>query len=356
MHHSIISELQDGNPETRKRLAVYCLKDAELPIKLMEKLMCIYNYAEMARVTGVPINFLFMRGQQIKVASQMYRKAADVDMLIPTERSNKSEGKYEGAYVLEPIPGFYTVPVATLDFASLYPSIMMAHNLCYSTLILDKQLLSTLAKDEYTQTPHGDYFIKSTVRKGLLPQILEELINARKKAKNDLAKETDPMRKAVLDGRQLALKISANSVYGFTGAQVGQLPCLEISPSVTAFGRQMIDQTKNFVMNHYNKRMGYKHDSVVIYGDTDSVMVKFGVETVQEAMELGRKAAELISQQFMKPIKLEFEKVYFPYLLMSKKRYAGVYWTKPEKFDKIDTKGIENVRRDNCAIIRILID
>ena len=80
---------------------------------------------------------------------------------------------------------------------------------------------------------------------GLLPEILDEILSARKKAKADLKKETDPFKKKVLDGRQLALKISANSVYGFTGAQVGKLPCLEVSGSVTAFGRLMIDQTKN---------------------------------------------------------------------------------------------------------------
>lgn len=113
----------------------------------------------------------------------------------------------------------------------------MAHNLCYASLIKNPDVLKTLTPDEYTRTPHGDIFVKSSIRKGLLPQILEELILARKNAKNELAKETDPMKKAVLDGRQLALKISANSVYGFTGAQVGQLPCLEISSSVTAFGR-----------------------------------------------------------------------------------------------------------------------
>jgi len=90
----------------------------------------------------------------------------------------------------------------------------------------------------------SDYFVKPHKRKGLLPEILEDLISARAKAKADLKKETDPFRKAVLDGRQLALKISANSVYGFTGATVGKLPCLQISGSVTAFGRQMIDKTK----------------------------------------------------------------------------------------------------------------
>lgn len=118
VHYDIIWDLQNGTPDSRRRIAVYCLKDAYLPMKLMEKLMCIYNYTEMARVTGVPINFLFVRGQQIKVASQLYRKAAEVDMLIPTERVKSTEDKYEGAFVLEPKKDFYRVPIATLDFAS----------------------------------------------------------------------------------------------------------------------------------------------------------------------------------------------------------------------------------------------
>lgn len=125
-------------------------------MKLMEKMMCLYNYAEMARVTGVPIKFLFTRGQQIKVTSQLYRKAYEVDILIPNEKRNvEGEGKYEGATVIEPDIGYYTDPIATLDFASLYPSIMMAHNLCYSTLIPPDQV-NKFKPSEYQKTPNGD--------------------------------------------------------------------------------------------------------------------------------------------------------------------------------------------------------
>ena len=95
---------------------------------------------------------------------------------------------------------------------------------------------------------------------------------------------------------------------------------------------------------------------MVIYGDTDSVMVNFGVEDISEAMELGKEAANKISKSFLAPIKLEFEKVYWPYLLINRKKYAGLYWTKVDKWDKIDTKGIESVRRDNCALIRRMIN
>lgn len=143
----------------------------------------------------------------------------------------------------------------------------------------------------------------------------------------------------MLDGRQLALKISANSVYGFTGAQVGKLPCLEISGSVTAYGRTMIELTKNEVEKHYRIANNYENDAVVIYGDTDSVMVNFGVKTIERAMELGREAAGIVSAKFVRPIKLEFEKVYYPYLLINKKRYAGLYFTRPETYDKMDCKG-----------------
>lgn len=356
VHHAIITDLQNGTAETRRRLAVYCLKDAYLPLRLLEKLMCLVNYTEMARVTGVPFSYLLARGQQIKVISQLFRKCLQENVVVPNMRSEGSNEEYEGATVIEPIRGYYDVPIATLDFSSLYPSIMMAHNLCYTTL-LNKQLIKAfnLTEDDYTYTPNGDYFIKDHKRKGILPTILDELLTARKKAKQDLKKETDPFRKDVLNGRQLALKISANSVYGFTGATIGKLPCLAISSSVTAFGREMIEKTKNEVQDYYSTKNGFTYDAQVIYGDTDSVMVKFGHQDLAECMKLGEEAAAYVSTKFKNPIKLEFEKVYFPYLLINKKRYAGLYWTRPEKFDKMDTKGIETVRRDNCRLVQNVI-
>jgi DNA polymerase delta subunit 1 len=118
----------------------------------------------------------------------------------------------------------------------------------------------------------------------------------------------------------------------------------------------MIENTKQEVEKHYKISNGYSHDAQVIYGDTDSVMVKFGPEDLEHCMKLGMEAAEVVSTKFLKPIKLEFEKVYFPYLLINKKRYAGLYWTNPKKFDKMDTKGIETVRRDNCRLVQNVIE
>ena len=358
VHHTMITELFNGTPESRRRLAVYCLKDAYLPQRLMDKLSCLENYTEMARVTGVPFNYLLARGQQVKFVSQLFRKALEQKLVIPNLRTDPSDEQYEGATVIEPTRGYYNVPIATLDFASLYPSIIQAHNLCYTTL-LKKQTINALnlVKDEdYIVTPNGDMFCTVKQRKGLLSQILDELLTARKQAKRELAKETDPFKKAVLNGRQLALKISANSVYGLTGATVGKLPCLPIASSTTSYGRQMIEKTKEEVQAKYTIANGYSHDAQVIYGDTDSVMVKFGVKDLAEAMKLGEEAAAYVSSKFIKPIKLEFEKVYFPYLLINKKRYAGLYWTNPDKYDKMDTKGIETVRRDNCRLVQNVIE
>ncbi|KAG5854660.1 DNA polymerase delta catalytic subunit-like [Anguilla anguilla] len=357
VQHSIITDLQNGNEQTRRRLAVYCLKDAYLPLRLLQKLMCVINYMEMARVTGVPLSYLLSRGQQIKVVSQLLRQAMKQDLVMPVVKTEGGED-YTGATVIEPEKGYYSIPIATLDFSSLYPSIMMAHNLCYTTL-LQKGAAERLglSAEDFIKTPTGDHFVKSSVRKGLLPEILENLLSARKRAKAELKRENDPFKKQVLDGRQLALKISANSVYGFTGAQVGKLPCLEISQSVTGFGRQMIEQTKNLVESQYTISNGYQANSKVIYGDTDSVMVKLGVSTVKEAMELGREAAEWVSSHFIPPIKLEFEKVYYPYLLINKKRYAGLYFSSSaDTHDKMDCKGIETVRRDNSPLVANLIN
>ncbi|KAK6590295.1 DNA polymerase delta catalytic DNAQ-like 3 exonuclease RN fold [Cryptosporidium xiaoi] len=357
VHYSMIRGLQDGNPETRRRVAIYCLKDSLLPLRLMKHLKLFPNIIEMARVTGTTIDILLNRGQQIKVTSQILRKCGKLNFLMPTVKVQQgNDNQFEGATVLEPCKGFYKDPVSTLDFASLYPSIMIAHNICYSTLI-PPSCVKYVPENSRVTSPTGHSFVNSSIRKGILPQIVEELISARKKAKKDMLETTDPILLSILDGRQLALKISANSVYGYTGTITGgQLPCLELSTSITSFGRFMIDATKNEVERMYTKENGYPNDAKVIYGDTDSVMIQFGVSDIAEAMRLGLEAATNVSKLFVKPIKLEFEKVYCPFLLMNKKRYAGVLYKKPEVHDKIDCKGIETVRRDNCILVQKVVD
>ena len=362
VHHSIIADLWRESDGGRARLCSYCLKDAKLPQRLMDKFCIVPQYAEMARVCGVPFAFLRTRGQQVKVLAQLLPRARERGFLLPYIPVEPSDEKYEGAVVIDPLRGFYEKPIATLDFTSLYPSIMMAHNLCYTTFLPggpEEAERLGLGPDDYTVSPNGHCFVKAHVRKGILPTILESLLGARKLAKRDMASAKEmaelaadqleraswEFRAMVQDGRQLALKVSANSVYGFTGATVGMLPCLEISSSVTAFGREMIWLTKEVVEREFP-------GSRVIYGDTDSVMVEFaGADTVQKAMDLGRAAVELVNEYFLPPISLAFEKVFYPYLLISKKRYMGGFWTRSDKMDKVDAKGVESVRRDNCRML-----
>lgn len=164
----------------------------------------------MANVTRVPVNFLVSKGQGVKVQAQLYAAARSAGYILPyiPVRGN-GEVAFEGAHVFEPKRGYYEEPIVTLDFASLYPSIMQAHNLCYSTHLLKGP--GDLAPNQYVKTPNGDCFVVPEVRKGLLPQILSDLLTARKEAKKAMFAEMDPFKKSVLDGRQLALKVSANS-------------------------------------------------------------------------------------------------------------------------------------------------
>jgi len=189
-----------------------------------------------------------------------------------------------------------------------------------------------------------------------LPSILEHLLAARKVAKKQLAAcaPEDELKRKVLNGRQLALKLSANSVYGFTGALNGPLPCLEVARSVTAYGREMIQSTKRLVESHFVQEKGYAYNAEVLYGDTDSVMVRFGSAdlSLEEAIKLSKEAAEVCSAAFPAPVHLEFEKVYRPYLLMAKKRYAGLAWTKVDSAPSMETKGLETVRRDWSDLVR----
>eukprot|EP00746_Dinoflagellata_sp_MGD_P163690 gnl/MRDRNA2_/MRDRNA2_91872_c0_seq1.p1 gnl/MRDRNA2_/MRDRNA2_91872_c0~~gnl/MRDRNA2_/MRDRNA2_91872_c0_seq1.p1 ORF type:complete len:1150 (+),score=221.56 gnl/MRDRNA2_/MRDRNA2_91872_c0_seq1:69-3518(+) len=346
-----------ANEET---LADCALGHAEAVLQIFEKLHYLYNFVEMARVTGVPIDYLLFRGQMVKVQSQLLRKARAEGFLFPAKPSHGSdERSFEGGFVMDPKCGFYRAPIATLDFASLYPSIMMAHNICYSTLLSGGQTPS-----EFSESPAVDdagrphRFAAESVRKGLLPMVLQELLAARKVAKNQLKECKDPQLSLVLNSRQLALKVSANSVYGVTGAISGLLPCFPVAASVTAHGRAMIQLTKKKVEEHFSIANGYAHDAEVIYGDTDSVFVRFGPEgmAMEDAMRLGAEAASLCSGEFKSPIKLEFEKVFRPLLLMNKKRYTGLPFTSPEKPGALSTIGIETVRRDWSGLVRSVLD
>ena len=344
-----------------EEVAEYCIKDTELPHAISEKLSLFQNLVEMAKACWVPLNFLSERGQQIKVFSQLAYTARELGFMIPTIRNRENvEGGYQGATVLEAQTGAYYEPITALDFASLYPSIMCAHRLCYSTYVMDKRYLDLPGVTYERFGPH----VFATEKDGkpvacLLPVILERLKVYRKEAKKKM-EECGPEMYNVYNGKQLAYKISMNSVYGFTGAVTrGMLPLMAIAETVTMRGRQMIEQSKAYVEEHFP---GAK----VRYGDTDSIMVQFDVEgrtgtdAIEHSWKLGERASKEISALFKSPNKLELEKVYCPYFLYSKKRYAAKMWVEKKSpdglrgvvFDKIDVKGLQVVRRDSCKFVR----
>lgn len=349
----MFARFKDGDPIKLREVAEYCVKDTLLPHRLLKKLCTLLNLLEMAKATWVPLSFLVERGQQIKVFSQLTKKALESGFKVPALEygSTPDQGGYEGATVLDAQKGAYYTPITALDFASLYPSIMMAHNLCYSTLVMDHKY-ANIAGVEYET--FGEHKFAQGVP-SVLPEILNDLKAFRKQAKKDMANATSPAMKEVYNGKQLAYKISMNSMYGFTGASKGILPLMEIASTTTRKGRSMIEETKNYVEAHFP---GAK----VRYGDTDSVMVEFDVQgrTGQDAIdyswELGERAAKECTGLFKKPNDLELEKVYMPYFLYSKKRYAAKLWEMGKagkvEFKYIDVKGLSLVRRDNTPHVR----
>lgn len=339
-------ELFRGNAADRQKIAEYCIKDTELPLRLIQKLGIIPNMVQMASACHVPVDFLTTRGQQIRCFSQILKLAREEGYLVPTRSPMKANDEgYEGATVLDPEVGAYLKEkVVVLDFSSLYPSIMRAHNLCHSTIVLDKKY-DNLQGVEYYE--YGGWkFVQN--RQGLLPKLLENLAKYRKAAKKKMeeaAERGDAFAEMLYNGKQLAYKVSMNSAYGFCGASNGFLPCLPIASTVTGTGRKMIERTKELIEAKYSF-------AKVRYGDTDSVFIDVGQLDMEEAFRFGQDAAAHVTDHFNRPISIEFEKVFSPFLLLSKKRYVGLKYTSLTKPPKLDMKGVQLVRRDTCPFVK----
>jgi DNA polymerase delta subunit 1 len=352
------ADLFNFNTSTKDKIALvvkYCAQDTWLLIELVLKLRIITNMIGMSNITMVPMQYIELRGQQIRVHTQIAYETKKENFLIPAVDYKPfddadEEEKFTGATVLEATPGAHFVPIAGLDFASLYPSIMIAHNFDYSTIVENSDF-DNLENITYETIKWDEGEVKFAQNyKGIMPKILERLWKERKSIRKQMKTlSSEDSLYAVLNGVQLAIKVSMNSIYGFTGAKYGRLPNKLIAASVTACGRQMIAHSKKCAEEWYNCE--------VVYGDTDSIYVKFksdfkGQDHMNYVFKIAPECASRISTTFKNPIELEFEKVMYPFILYSKKRYASLFWTNPEKCDYIDYKGIQVVRRDNCTFVR----
>lgn len=315
---------ESDDDDDRTRLAHYCLKDAELPLQILESLQAVVNGVEQARVTGVTFKWLLAKGQGVKTFSKLLREK-EPNEYVPSCSPRSSTGETGGGHVEEPRRGWYPMPIITLDFSSLYPSIMIAYNICYSTKVSREWAKQNLKEDDYwSPWPAVDggretdfVFVKKHIREGVLPKMLAGLLSARRNVKGMMKKvdeELEPLYHSVLNGRQMALKVVCNSVYGFLKAFI--LRDKDLMNAVTSYGRNMIYKVKEVIEQHFQDRelvdveackaLGLdpeedpkegevdprprcKLSAFIVYGDTDSVMVCFGDLQGKKKMRATRK-------------------------------------------------------------------
>lgn len=345
------------DPKKLGNIARYCFQDSWLVVVLLEKIKEIYNGMQMAKLCVVPLSFIENRGQQIKCFSLILDRIHG-EYICNQDDAQAGDGKgYTGATVIEAQTGFHVDdPVVCLDFASLYPSIMRWKNLCYTTYVTgdDFRDIDGVHYECFeTSAGHLETFAYRPGEKAILSQIEEALGLERKATKREMKSEKDPFRYSLLNSKQLAQKVTANSLYGFCGTAKGMLPLVAIAAAVTCTGRDMIQSTSDYVTS-----LGAR----VIYGDTDSVMCKFPIDDatralghkalLENAYSKGVAAAAEATKLFGHPVELEYENIYYPYLSLGKKCYSAMSYESAESVAKVVHKGIVVVRRDNAPIVR----
>tara|TARA_Y100000994_G_scaffold43876_2_gene34364 strand:- start:8111 stop:11722 length:3612 start_codon:yes stop_codon:yes gene_type:complete len=461
-----IFRLQKGTSADRAKIAHYCSIDCQLCLDILKKLDILNVNIGMANVCNVPLSFIFLRGQGVKIYSLVANECNKEGFLIKTKEKSNNNSSYEGAIVLPPTTGVYTdLPISVLDYSSLYPSSMISNNISHDTITsvklyppntninelqnfdiknlknkveienLEEDLLQYSKNDidktnelynfyisKYTKFPMLDYiwipeleqryirnkniyelydlnkhdklidienlpnynyiciyfdtytgkadkkeksYVKrvtyahpinidedNTIR-GIMPKILQKLLSQRKATRKKQKTEKDEFKWNILEGLQLAFKQSANSLYGQCGASTSAIFEQDIAASTTATGRCMLDLAKEYSESIYN--------STTVYGDTDSVFIKHPldkskseVDLLSESIDLSVKLSDELRVLLRPPHDLEYEKTFFPFILFSKKRYAGLkYETDPTKY-KLTYMGIALKRRDNANIVKII--
>ena len=396
------------NMEMLWSVSKYCVQDTYVVFLLFEKLLVWLGLVESATTNKVPIFCMVSQGQQIKAYSQVFDFTYNNRMVcnIPPK---KTKLPYEGAIVTEPIAGLYKV-ILPFDFASLYPNIMRAYNIDFSRFVQDDSIPESdvhhftwsthegcIHDPEYKESKPRyskatgelivpkrpkrvvcksyDYkFLKQSVGgAGVVPTIITELLDARKKVRkvieanedrietlkelmlnkldpksSEYAAELERLKEvnAVLDKRQLAFKVNANSMYGMYGADTGYLPFFAGAETVTYVGRSSILKA--------SKRIEEVHLGKVIYNDTDSAYCYFEHMADKSVPEIWKFAEDIVADIetiFPKPMKLEFEgKIYMKFAIFCKKKYIALPVDEKGKAkDKLYMKGVPLVLRSYIA-------
>ena len=418
-----IFRMTNEGPAERAVIAKYCIQDCNLVHHLMNKIDVMTGYSEMASLCSVPMDFLVMRGQSIKLTSYIAKKCREKGTLMPVIEKSMMDDGYEGATVLEPKCNLYmNDPVACLDYSSLYPSAMLSENISHDSKVWTKEydLKDNLIKEtgdqnketgkyiydnldgyEYVNITYNTYQWKrkkdnpkagmEKVKVGykvcrfaqypkdpltnkpyraVMPSILEELLAARKATRKLIPLQNDDFMKNILDKRQLSIKVTANSLYGQTGAKTSSFYEKDCAASTTAIGRKLLIYAKKVIEGAYKNEIvpttkygNVRTDAEYVYGDTDSVFFKFnlkdleghpiiGQKALEITIELAKQAGQLASKFLKGPHDLEYEKTFLPFCLLSKKRYVGMLYEDDPTKCKRKSMGIVLKRRDNAPIVK----
>ena len=377
------AEHYDGGMKAMLEVIRYVIQDSDLVPDLMEKTAVWVDVKETSKAVGVSILDVLNCGQQKRCLYLLYDHAHGEGVVIDTRSGD--DMSYVGGAVQEPLRGIYDL-VLIFDFNSLYPTIIIEHNVCYTTLVpphlmdstpdelchviyvecRDDEFISVveLDNDDFGETkkkkPKKEDIKTRTVKvmfmkepRGLLPTIVGGLITRRKEVRAQgykFADAGDTMKALVYDKRQNALKVCANSFFGFTGVHVnGRKPLLEAAMSITAWGRKMITYVIEWLKREWN--------ATIIYGDTDSVMITLPFIThPRDCKYWGEFLSKKLSALFGGGVKMEnennvrilcIEPKKYGYLYIDPKSPNGDFIMKKNELH-IQYKGVMAARRDNC--------
>ena len=322
----IRAECRDAVTEEEKKVAAvkmakvgaYCLEDSCLCIDLFEcpQLSTWLAIIELSITACVTPLATFTQGQQVRVQNQVYQWAYRLGFVID-EREGSKDG-FVGGKVQDPIPGRYK-NILIFDFASLYPSIIRAFNICYTTLIppesdIPDSMCNVLAWSEEDRY-YRYRFIKKEHFVGILPRMCEYLTNKRASVRDKINPNNEPYVNSKYNQQQLGLKVTNNSIFGALGVSEGRMPLPEGARCITAMGRQLITIAADHVRT--------KHKGKIVYGDTDSIMVDLGITDPLQCIHWGEALSKEITALYPDPLRLEFERGYSIAFFVKKKMYAG---------------------------------
>ncbi|MCX6680640.1 MAG: DNA-directed DNA polymerase [Methanothrix sp.] len=376
-----IEGLWGESGEGLSRFISYSRRDAVLAMHMLLDLRLMDKYIALSRASGSLLQDVVNGGQSGMVENLLMRRFRERGRVVPPkpdaevsdERYVENEGLKGGA-VLVPEKGLVE-DVVILDYKSLYPTIMMAHNLCYTTVLTPGSPEVDSGVTKIITAPSGGRFVSPQVSPGIMPAVLRELLDERTATKNLMKKAGEDERR-FLDAKQNAMKILLNSFYGYSGYARARLYSLALANAVTSFGRENILRTQKIIDEigsayvidgevvfkdalPFGKAAEKCFDLFVVYGDTDSVFVRLrpagpetGAISLEDAGLIGRKIAETVTSSLPAPMELVFEAFARRGIFLAKKRYAlwifeqaGDGWK-----DKIKVRGMETVRRDWCGL------